>query len=249
MKSWVLTLVLAGIASAQPAFEVASVKPASPDATGVRINTQQGKLTMANVPLRLCIQWAYQVQPFQISGGPGWLGTDKYDIVAKAEKPVPNDQMRLMLQTLLAERFKLTVHREMKESVEYALVVAKGGSKLHAAKGDEGSQMEGGRGELVARGIALTMLARELSRTLGRTVKEETGLNGQFDFTLKWAPEVGMPMGMKEEARMAVEPVASDPAGPSIFTAVQEQLGLKLESRKAMVEGLVIDRAEKASEN
>ena len=173
-----------------------------------------------------------------------------------------------MLRALLADRFQLTLHRETKDLPIYALVIAKNGLKLHEAKpddtypngikGPDGRALKGahlmrmGRGELTGQALATDELVRLLSQQLGRTVLDKTGLKGNYDFTLKWTPD-------DSEAPMLKGPAGGPPSGgnaappessgTSIFTAIQEQLGLKLESQKGPVEVLVIDHVEKPSEN
>ena len=278
--------ILVGVLNAPPGraqskpealtFEVASIKPANPDAMGIRINfVPGGGLRAENVRLRQLIEFAYQVHPFQISGGPGWMNSQGFDVLAKAPEPAEatdlrkltdaqrdrlGEQIRQRLQALLAERFQLTIHRETKEMPVYALVVAKNGPKLKESadpeRGDQ--QMRAGRGELSATTMKIQALASHLSRVTGRPVLDNTGLKGTYDFKLEWTPEPGGPgggpfAGSPGAGRLAEEKAAGigapDPTGPSIFTALQEQLGLKLESQKGPVEILVIDRAEKPSEN
>jgi uncharacterized protein (TIGR03435 family) len=225
--------------------------------------------------LKTLLTFAYDVREFQITGGPGWINMDRFDIVAKAERSAGaenppddprkmteeqrktvGDQMRERLRALLAERFQLTLHRETKEQSVYALVVAKGGPKLQQAQamegtGPRGPMMRMGRGELSGQGVELEMLTRTLSSQLGRTVIDRTGLKGNFDFKLTWTPDPGQsatPLGGGPPPG-ADAPPPPDPNGPSVFTALQEQLGLRLESQKGPVEMLVIDRVEKPSEN
>jgi len=162
---------------------------------------------------------------------------------------------------LLADRFQLTLHRETKEQSVYALLVAKNGPKLQESQTKDGQAKEGtgprgpmmrmGRGELSGQGVALDMLTRTLSSQLGRTVIDRTGLKGNFDFKLTWTPDPGQSAGPPGGGPPpgADAPPPPDPNGPSIFTALQEQLGLRLESQKGPVEMLVIDRVEKPSEN
>jgi uncharacterized protein (TIGR03435 family) len=163
--------------------------------------------------------------------------------------------MRERLRALLAERFQLTLHRETKEQSVYALVVAKGGPKLQQgqakeATGPRGPMMRMGRGELSGQGVELEMLTRTLSSQLGRTVIDRTGLKGNFDFKLTWTPDPGQSAGPPGGLPAGADaPPPPDPNGPSVFTALQEQLGLRLESQKGPVEMLVIDRVEKPSEN
>jgi len=253
-------------------FEVASVKPSATDDRRFAIQIQPGGgFRTSGSTLKMLLTYAYDVREFQISGGPGWINTDRYDIVAKAEhsagaenpsgdprtmtdeqRKTVGDQMRERVRALLADRFQLTLHRETKEQSVYALLIAKSGSKLQAAQQQEGTGPHGpmmrmGRGELSGQGVQLDMLTRTLSSQLGRTVIDRTGLKGNFDFTLTWTPEPGQSAGPAASGPDAPPP--PDPNGPSVFTALQEQLGLRLESQKGPVEMLVIDRVEKPSEN
>jgi bla regulator protein blaR1 len=235
----------------QPAFEVASVKPNKSGDNSISMRRQPGgRVTVTNAPLRMLITFAYDLREHQLSGGPGWLNSDRYDIVAKAESPNPTEEeMKLMFQTLLADRFQLKAHRETKELPVYALSVGKNGPKLSKADaaGKGPQMMSTGRGQLKAKKTSIEQFAKLLGNQLGRTVLDKTGLPGDFDFDLTWTPDVTQPLGPKEGG--VDGPPPADPAGPSIFTAIQEQLGLKLESQKGPVEILVIDSVERASEN
>ena len=255
-------------------FEVASIKPSGTDDRRTMMQIQPGgALRMTGTTLKMLLAFAYDVREFQIFGGPGWISTDRYDIMAKTgDAPVsdtPDDlrkmtdeqrrtvgeQMRERLRALLAERFRLTIHRENKEQSVYALVVAKNGSKLQVSQmkvGDEGrGRMRMGRGQLSGQGVPLDMLTGTLSNQLGRPVIDRTGLKGNFDFKLEWTPDPGQSAGPPGDGPRpgADAPPPPDPNGPSVFTALQEQLGLRLESQKGPVEMLVIDRVEKPSEN
>ncbi len=247
-------------------FEVASVKPGDPDARGVRINfLPGGGLRAENVTLRQMIEFAYDIQNFQLSGGPAWLTTATFQILAKApqsadardlsqlkdaERRHLGDLVKLRLQALLAERFQLVVRRESKEMPVLGLVVSKNGHKLKESANGDGAkqQMRANRGELTGERATIEMLAGILARRVQRPVLDKTGLKGTYDFTLVWTPDeaegAGKPGGGPGEASST-----SDNSGPSIFTALQEQLGLKLESQKGPVEILVIERAEKPSAN
>jgi bla regulator protein BlaR1 len=226
-----------------PSFEVASIKPRGPAVIGPGFRSSTGSspgmLNYSNVTLRTCIQKAYGVRPYQISGGPNWLGDERFDIMAKAASIVPEDQMMTMLRKLLEQRFKLTTHREAKEMPVYALVVRKNGPKIHAVKDDDGgTQVDGGDGHQISvRNLSMEGLVQILSRRqqTDRPVLDRTGLKGVFNFTLDFATDDAAS--------------ADGTAGPSIFTAVQEQLGLKLEATKGPVEIIVIDHVEKPSDN
>jgi uncharacterized protein (TIGR03435 family) len=215
-----------------PAFEVASVKPAKPgDLSDDRedIRTSPGTLTMRHVSLRSCIQWAYRVNGFQISG-PGWLGSDRFDITAKAASPAKDDQLRLMLQPLLAERFKLALHSDQKEQQVYVLTVSKGGSKLHESNGDGLSSMKPGGFGFSAEQTSMPQLAEYLAIPMRRPVLDRTGLTERYDFAVDLTPY----------ATGSTQP--QDMAG-MVLTAVQDQLGLKLEPQKGPLAFLVVDHA------
>ena len=255
----VLAAVVIGLASAQspavapsPTFEVASIKPSEPGGRSQIQMAPGGRFVAKNVNVKFLIQQAYGVRDFQITGGPGWIGSERFDVTAKAESGdnMTPDQLKPMLQALLADRFKLTLRRETKELPVYALVVAKNGPRLQQVEGGpsqpKGSQVRMGRGLINAQAAPITLLATQLSNQIGRSVIDRTGLTGNYDFKLEWTPEDGQPMALKG-GEESPQPVSG--SGPSIFTAVQEQLGLKLESQKGPVEILIIDRIEKPSEN
>lgn len=244
----------------EPAFEVASIKPSEPGSRNVQFMfAPGGRVVAKNINVRMLIQQAYGVRDFQISGGPSWIGSERYDIVAKMEepeegsKPAPPspDGMKPLFRSLLADRFKLTIHRETKELPIYALVVGKNGPKLTENPAGNGpgrgpqSQMRMGRGQFSAKQGNMAALASQLSNALGRSVVDQTGLTGTYDFELTWTPDESQPQGPGGPDN----PPPPSSSGPSIFTAVQEQLGLKLEAQKGPVEIIVIDHVEKATEN
>jgi uncharacterized protein (TIGR03435 family) len=221
-------------AFAQPRFEVASIKPsnAGPEYSGIK--TGHSRLTATNVTLKRCIMGAYTVGPNQIFGGPDWLDSDRFNIEAKTELPTNDDKVfDAMLRTLLADRFHLLLHREPRTIQAYVLEVARGGPKLEKDDGGE-SKTDAGHGRLNARNTTMDHFAEVLSRGMDLPVVNRTGLDGVFHLKLEWTPE-------NERSRPN--------AGPSIFTAVQEQLGLRLRAEKAPVAVLVIDRAEHPTEN
>jgi uncharacterized protein (TIGR03435 family) len=233
-------------AGAPAVFEVASIKLNKSGARGGRFSTETSGIVATNMPLRTFIKAAYGVQDYQLSGGPGWLDSERYDIAAKSEGAVLDDKLLLMLRALLEDRFKLTLHREKKELPGYALVIGKSGLKVHEVEHEGKSWTRFGRGSLNGHEVSMPALADALSGRLGRPVVDSTGIKGFFDVNLEWTPDQSQPRGPKE----SVEPLpADDGDGPTIFTALQEQLGLKLEPRKGPVEILVIDRIEKPSEN
>jgi bla regulator protein BlaR1 len=265
MKKFLATAAVMGIMAAglfaqtpeaerAPGFEVASIKPSAAGGHGMSISTTKGgRFTTENVPLRNLIMFAYDVRSFQITGGPGWLTTDGWDISAKPEGEMPSGpeggrRIRAMLQTLLAERFKLVVHTETKEMPVYALVVGKNGPRLQVSpEGAKGPSMSSGKGQMKMTKGTMAMLAQSLSNQLGRTVFDETGLKGDFDMKLEFAPDQNGPAKPVEGPENAK--VAAESDGPSLFTALQEQLGLRLEGKKGPVQIVVIDKAEKVTEN
>ena len=152
---------------AQPAFEVASVKPSDPGTAGMDVTSTIGKLTLRNVTLKFCIEFAYGVKDFQVAGGPRWLASDTFDIDAKAATPAQSEELRQMLQTLLGDRFQLRVRLQTKEEPTYALIVAPGGSKVRAVPPGDGPEMRTGRGRLNGRKISISGLSQALSGVLG----------------------------------------------------------------------------------
>jgi bla regulator protein BlaR1 len=248
-----LTGALAQTPAARKEFDVVSVKPSAPDEHNSFDLRRQpgGSLRLLGVPLRMLIMRVYDVKVFQISGAPDWVRTERWDIQAKADG-VDGQLTRAeeipMIKALLADRFHLEVHMETREMPVYALVVEKKGSKLIPHAGAK-SEFRTGSGALYFKNGGTAALASWLSQNLGRVVVDKTGFKGEYDFTLEWTPEAGQggaeSMGLPPEApRPHVET-----AGPSIFTALQEQLGLRLVSEKGPVEILVIDRVERPSAN
>ena len=242
-----------GQAAPAPAFEVASVKT-SQDAGGRgdgggrgiqqilglsgrgNVSTSPGSLTMRGVSLKFCIGWAYDVKDYQISG-PSWLSDGRFDIVAKAGGPAPEDHLRLMLQALLAERFKLALHSQSKELPAYALTVAKSGLKIHESAGDGPPAIRRNGLGMTAERISTAQFADILSSALRVPVVDVTGLKGRYDATVDFTPYI---------------PLDSKPGDPPpdlvdiAIIAVQDLLGLKLEARKEPLKTLVIDHAERA---
>ena len=214
-------------------FEVASVKsvnpPAGPHVVSLIVN--HGKLNIEAAELRQIVGLAYAIQRIRVQGGPGWADSDQFDIVAKAENPdATRDEIRSMLQTLLAERFKLMVHRETKQIAAYTLVVAKSGSKLKEAAPDKKSGFSNtvtptGEQLTVVEASPLRILVNMLANTLGGPVVDKTGLDKLYDYTFQW------------------------PSPDSSLSTSLDQLGLKLETRREPVEVLVMDRAERPSAN
>jgi uncharacterized protein (TIGR03435 family) len=247
-----LTLFLSCLASAQ-SFEVASVKAVAIDSSAYKPAAANRAMTLNatgigynSVTLKDCILAAYQVKGYQVAG-PGWIESDSqlYDISAKTAGPASEEQVRVMLQALLAERFKLTLHRERKELPVYALVVGKNGPKFHEAEAGSvaaPAKLDFKTGAMFFQATTMAGFADYLSRhgAVTRGVLDMTGLKGAYDITLRMFENPGAmsPADMKMSIRDWRDSSA-------IFTQVQEQLGLKLDAQKAPVEVLVVDRAEK----
>jgi uncharacterized protein (TIGR03435 family) len=243
---------IAAFAQKPPAFDVASVKLSTSFTGGFSMGTKNGRLTATNVPVKTLILKGFHAKDFQVTGGPGWLETERYDVVAKTENTsIGDNDLWLLLQPLLEERFRLRFHKETKQMPVYSLVVAKGGSKLKRHTGDDeptmSGRMSGGKASLACTNTSMARLADALGEHTDRLVLDDTRLKGSYDFKLDWSQDhpgepasVSMLNGLEEGLGLT---------GPSIFTAVQEQLGLKLEPAKGPVQIIVIDGADKASGN
>jgi uncharacterized protein (TIGR03435 family) len=226
---WIL---LSQNADQQAAFEVASIKPADPQAGEASIKRSATRLTVLGYTPRMLIQWAYDVRDDRLIGQSKWLDSARYDIVALApEQPRPGE-LQQMMQSLLKERFGLVIHHEQRNLPFFALVVDNGGPKVRVSEAEPGpaknsfSMAEPGR--LRGTEVTAAMLANVLSNQTGRSVQDFTGLKGIFDFRLEWSPDESS--------------TDNADALPSIFTAVREQLGLKLEPRRGPVDVIVLDQ-------
>lgn len=246
--------LLAGAAAFGQQFEVVSIKPNAAGDHRVMIRMAPGgRFTASGITLKHLIGQAYNVRDFQIVGGPGWIESDRFDINAKAEglgERVAPDQLRPMIKALLEDRCRLKVRMETKEMPVYVLAAGKNGPKLTPNTGAEpGPMFRMGRGQIDVKKASMAMLAQHLSQQLGRTVIDKTGLAGDYDFNLTWTPEPGQGGGPFGGSLPPEVLPAADSTGPTIFTALQEQLGLKLESQKGPVPVVVIEQIEKPSEN
>ncbi|HEX8879061.1 MAG TPA: TIGR03435 family protein [Candidatus Acidoferrum sp.] len=231
-------------------FEVASIKPSNPNADGGGIKPLPGGQTYVakNAPVKLMIRLMFHLNNRQISGGPSWLATDLYDVDAKADGPHTIDELHLMFQNLLIDRFKLQFHKEMRTLPAYELVVDKSGPKLkenHSPEHFDIPVTPGGFGKLEATHCSMSYFAWTLSNRLDQPVIDQTGLAQFYDFKLEWTPEPPPGLAGRPDAAANLPPAN----GPDIFTALREQLGLKLESHKGPVEVMVIDHVERPSEN
>jgi uncharacterized protein (TIGR03435 family) len=245
-QSFLLAL-LAGIAGASGQAQQSAL-PQSFDVASIKLNVTGGEsrragaspggvFTASNVSLKLLVSRAYGVAETQIEGGPPWIGADAFDIAAKADTPLEmtREQLRPCLQALLAERFQLRIHRETRQGATLALVVAKSGPKLkeHTGAGATAISLSSGSGKATITGARTTMarLAEYLAGPAGRPVVDDTGLNREYDFRMEWSTN------------------DRDPSGPSLFAALEEQLGLKLITMNGPIQIIVIDRAERPSAN
>jgi uncharacterized protein (TIGR03435 family) len=252
-------------------IEVASIKPGDQSTCGEYpiVDDHNGTYDMRCVKAKFLIQLAFNVRDFQISGGPSWLESTQYDIAAKIERS-PKDSgvpeknvseftdeerrtkgevLRGMLQSLLAERFQLRMHRETKQLPVYSLTVAKSGPKLKSS-GDSSNVSGGlrpGNGFLAGNQTGIPFLAQTLSQIVGRPILDRTNLTGKYDFELKWTPDQSSANSVVGGALPQLP--ATDPDRPNIFTALQEQLGLKLDSSKGPVEVIVVDYMDRPSAN
>jgi uncharacterized protein (TIGR03435 family) len=268
-----LWMVAGALALGQtPAFEVASVKPATPGDTGAFVRfLPAGRFSADNVPLNYLLEQTYQLRDFQIVGDPRWMAiiadgyAARYMIEAKGDASADEAQVREMLKALLADRFALKVHKETRELPVYALIPAKTGIKLQGAKDNGRPRGSGGigfmvRGWIQGNNVVLPSLISALSEVTDRPVVDKTGFSDAFDFRLTWTPDTGTGADaaaptdgscpssfttFQEQRGMKVEIWSC----PSIFTAVQDQLGLKLDPQKDPTEVLVIDHVEHPSAN
>ena len=227
-----------------PAFEAATIKPAATPSDGhTHINyPPNNRFSASNITVLNLMEWAYGMPEKQILGGPAWLGSSRFDIQAEADigeqmKTLTSKQgselKQRMVQALLADRFQLKLHRETRTLPAYDLVLAKGGEKLQPSKSNAKS-IGVRRTSFTSEGLDMTTVAEELAKITGRVVVDKTGLTGRYDFKLAWTAD---------DAALA----DGDP--PTLFTAIQEQLGLKLEPAKDPVPVLVIDHVDQPTPN
>jgi uncharacterized protein (TIGR03435 family) len=250
-------IALAGAQSTPPdaglKYEVASVKPGTPGQPGMARPEPGGqRYRGANLPLSLYISSAYRIKADQVVGAPGWVDTDLFDIEAQAEKPSSLEQHHLMMQSLLAERFHLKFHFETKEMPVYSLTVESSGPKLtaHDAANSGEPWIEQGRdapfrARWKATATSMELFAFRLAAILDRPVIDRTALKGDYDFTLTYTMD--LPPNLPSTALLNGEPI--DTSGPSIFLAIRQQLGLRLDTRRGPAKVMVIDHVEKPSAN
>jgi bla regulator protein blaR1 len=249
-----LAVALAQSSPARKEFDVVSVKPSAPDEHNsfmLRI-LPGGRAEIAGMTLKRLVMESYDVKAFQVSGGPSWIATERFDISTVSEGAparFPLAQFRQMLRAVLEDRFQLKVHQETKEMSVYALEVEKSGPKLSEHTGTEQSFRDGYGSLNVTKGRTAA-LAEWLSRELGRVVLDKTNLSGEYDYVLAYTPEPGQggpeSIGLPPDTIPAPHP---ETTGPSIFTALTEQLGLRLVSQRGPAQIVVIDSVQKPSPN
>lgn len=269
-----VVVVCTGLAAQNPRFEVASIKQNRDDSGSLRGGScigsnsnvvvtsfaappggasgppiAPGSCRFGKTTLKEIVAAAYAIPRSEferlIVGGPDWIDKDRFDIEAKADRPLPQEELERMLQTLLADRFGLRLHRETRQVDGYSLVAAKGGAKLKPVESTAPGRIRTTRGSLTAVGTTMARLAQVLSIPLGQPVVDDTGLTGSYDFMLTWTPSASetnilSPLGGS---------TLPDPGEASVFTAMEEQLGLRLQRRKVPADMLVIDAASHPTPN
>lgn len=234
-RAGLLALAAAGLLFAQK-FDVAAIRVNGDLAADPNVNSLPGgRLIVTSQSLRDLLKFAFDLKDFQIDGAPGWADGDRYDIDAKASAAESGVNVRLLVRSLLEDRFGLKDHIETRELTIYSLRLAKGDLKVRRHDEGTGTTARTACGHMTGQRVTSDVIAKMLSRYLGREVHDDTGLPGKYDFELTWTPDSGPCPGAAE--------------GPSIFTAVQQQMGLRLESTRGPVQVLVVDGVEKPSAN
>jgi uncharacterized protein (TIGR03435 family) len=244
LLSGLLAIQMAVAQTPNPAFEVATIRPAATSFDGhTHINyPPNDRFSATNITLLSLMQWAYGMPETQILNGPAWLASSRFDIQAEADigdgmKSLTSEQgnelKRRMVQNLLAERFQLKLHSETRTLPSYDLLLIKGGSKLQQSQ-SSGKSIGVGRTHFNGQGLGMTSIAEELSKITGRVVVDKTGLTGRYDFKLLWTAD---------------DAPVTDSDSPTLFTAIQEQLGLKLESAREAVPVLIVDHVDPPTPN
>ncbi|HEU5022707.1 MAG TPA: TIGR03435 family protein [Bryobacteraceae bacterium] len=255
MKRFCLPAILAAFAvlAAAQTFDAISIRPSAPDARGGGYNLSPGHLNAKNQTLRDLVEFGWDLHDYQVSGGPPWAQSEHYEVRATFPASTSDAARARMMQAMLADRFGLTVRHDSRQISGFALTLAKDRPKLHAPGNEEPGMMMGrsrvtGQRTLTATGQTMANLASLLSDIMGRPVDDRTGVEGKFDFTLQWTPDP-VDGGTAVKGGKAV-PAPEDPQlGPTIFTALEETLGLKLETAKVSVPAVIIEKAEKPSAN
>jgi uncharacterized protein (TIGR03435 family) len=261
-----------GVGDARPAFDVASVKPSVQGSREQMTIQPGGRLTVNGFPLQFLVAVSYRLAPFQMSGANGWMASDRWSIETKAEEvssipawspPYLPEVIAVRLRALLEDRFALKVHRETRELKAYTLTIAKNGSRLITADAPPPSTPQGGSaaertpppgsmaagpGVIIASAVTMDQIVNYLNRIMDLPVIDKTGLTGHYNIRLRFAPESSRPLSAPPPADGST-PAVNVAGDPSIFVALEEQLGLSLTSRKEAVEVLVIDSARRPAEN
>ena len=253
-----------------PQFDVVSIKPSKSDTSLFRSGSTPDGISVVNTSLLMLIRQAYGVfnsNDDRILGVPNWARTERFDIEAKVNgadlddlHKLNREQRGLMLQTLLADRFQLKAHRETRALPVYYLVITKDGPRLKQAttgdtypngikeaNGTNTGVMRLARGQLTAQAVPISNILSALTQITGRTVIDKTGLTGRYDVNLAWTPDEPVTTSGSDGAAQTAPPISE--SGPSIFTAIQERLGLKLESGRGPVDCLIVDHVAPPSEN
>ncbi len=253
---WPLAVLAAALPAqvpSEPKFDIVSIKPSAPGARMRADSPAGGTFVYQAAPLKLMMMQAFEVQETQITGDPDWAESALWDVTAKVEnesRPLGPAAVNPRLRALLAERFGLKTHRETKQEPVFALVLAKGGPKMKRAGEARGSLVGSVRVSFFrGAGVGLARLTQVLAASLGRPVVDRTGLSGEFDFELSFSPDSVPDRGWPGNRPTAADQPPGDPSKPTLFVALEEQLGLKLESTKGPVEMLVVDHVERPSEN
>jgi uncharacterized protein (TIGR03435 family) len=241
-----LTIVTCHWSAAQsstnlPAFDSISIKRNVLGGSSSSWNTRTGYILMKNQTLKSLVAIAYRQQDERVSGGPKWADSERFDIEGRAAGPARDSELLLMLQRTLRERFKLVLHRENRNIDGYALVPITSGLKIQPDATEDSSGWNSTRGRIAAQHVTMTRFAEMLTRMLGRPVADMTDTKGTYSFTLEWTPESSRSAGP--------DAAPAEPSGPTLFDAVAQRLGLKLENKKLPAEMIVIDRAETPIEN
>ena len=242
-----LVLVVAPGFCQAPSFEAASIKPSEEGEGHSGWHTRKGYIVLQNMNLRRLVATAYDVTDERVLGSPKWAAEDRYFVEARAAGPADDPELKLMLRTLLAERFQLAIHRDSRTVAGYYLMTIKDRLKIDPdpetpEPGKDGSKSNGSRGRVVTQRVSMAKLSEILSRQLGAPVVDKTNDKGVYSFTLEWSPEAVRPAGGDSL-------VATDPGGPTIYDALAQRLGLKLENKKVPVDVIVVDQAQKPTAN
>ncbi len=236
-----------------PHFDAVSIKPSAPDARGGGYNLSPGRLNAKNQSLRDLVEFGWDLQDYQVSGGPSWVESERYEVLATFPPGTSGADRARMMQAMLADRFGLAIRQDSKDVSGYALVTAKNGPKLHPPGNEEPGMMLGrsratGQRTLTATSQTIGNLASLLSGIMKRPVEDRTEIQGKFDFSMAWTPDAVDGGTGATGGKVLPAPENNEP-GPTIFTALQEALGLRLETAKVNVPIMVIEKAERPTAN